>query len=119
MAAVRTESAILLAAIANLSDDQQKAAAALDCGLKKIGLNGTLQNAETALNSLESAFAKLGSSSQQIKSRVIDAACATVLFDGEITLREAQLLQTIANVLDCPLPSKYQQSFVEMCLSGR
>ena len=39
-----------------------------------------------------------------LKGPVIDAAADLVLADGKVQVQEAELLRTIAALLECPLP---------------
>jgi len=47
---------------------------------------------------------RLADLSPLLKGPVIDAAADLVLADGKVQVQEAELLRTIAALLECPLP---------------
>ncbi len=57
-----------------------------------------------SLSLVGAALDKLAQASPIIKKRVLTAAAAAVATDGKLTLAEAELLRTIADALDCPMP---------------
>lgn len=59
---------------------------------------------DCSLKSVAKALDKLAQASPPIKKRVLHAATVGVMTDGQITLVEAELLRTIADSLDCPMP---------------
>jgi uncharacterized tellurite resistance protein B-like protein len=56
------------------------------------------------LSHLDRALARLSESVPQIKKNVLNACAETVVADGIIQEREAELLRAIADALDCPVP---------------
>jgi Zn-dependent protease with chaperone function len=60
--------------------------------------------AECGLADIERALDKLALASLPLKKRVIDAMSRTVLADGKVQPREAELLRAIADSLACPMP---------------
>ncbi len=53
---------------------------------------------------LDRALARLSQAVPQIKKNVLNACAQTVVADGVIQEREAELLRAIADALDCPVP---------------
>lgn len=47
---------------------------------------------------------RLALASPVIKERIVDACARCVLADGEVTVKEAELLRAVTDTLDCPLP---------------
>lgn len=61
-------------------------------------------NTGTTPAALERALDRLSSASPAIKKRVLDACAQAVLFDGKVSIREAELLRATAYAMDIPLP---------------
>ncbi len=56
------------------------------------------------LESMEGILGKLSELSPLLKGSLISACADCVLYDGKITLEEAELLRAVAEALDCPMP---------------
>ena len=56
------------------------------------------------LAEVDQALDRLALASPAIKRQVLEACVETVSVDGQLNLREAELLRAIADTLDCPLP---------------
>ncbi len=61
-------------------------------------------NKDCSMKLVHEASAKLVLAAPVIKKRVLNAAAIAVNIDGYVTLREAELLRTVADSLDCPMP---------------
>lgn len=59
---------------------------------------------QCSLSRVGDALDKLSGSSPKIKKQVLNAATTVVMTDGKIKLGEGELLRTIADSLDCPMP---------------
>lgn len=57
------------------------------------------------LANLDDALRTLTRVSAKQRRRLIDAAAAVICADGEVQVREAELLRAISDMLDCPMPS--------------
>ena len=68
------------------------------------GGTGLLTGAASGLNALDQALDKLARAAPIVKERVLDACARCVLADGSVTVKEAELLRAVADVLGCPLP---------------
>ncbi len=65
----------------------------------------TLQDPEhCSLASIQSVLKKLETCSMPVKKRIIGSATLCVAADGKVTVAEAELLRTLADSLDCPIP---------------
>jgi Zn-dependent protease with chaperone function len=53
---------------------------------------------------LDAALDEMAAASGDVKRRVLEAAAATIGHDGRMTINEAELLRTVADALDCPMP---------------
>lgn len=56
------------------------------------------------LTEVGTALDRLALAAPQVKRQVLTACGQTVMYDGEVTVREAQLLRAIADAVDCPVP---------------
>jgi len=59
---------------------------------------------QCSLSRVGDALDKLSGSSPKIKKQVLNAATTVVMTDGKIKLGEGELLRTIADSLNCPMP---------------
>lgn len=62
------------------------------------------------VKSTGAALDKLAQSSPGVKKKIIHAATIAVASDKHVTVKEAELLRTIADSLDCPLPPIFASS---------
>jgi Zn-dependent protease with chaperone function len=56
------------------------------------------------LSSLKQSLNRLEVTAPKVKQAIVEACAHTVLLDNKVTTQEADLLRTIAILLDCPLP---------------
>ncbi len=101
---------VLLSALAHMGQREPAAVqAAFDAGAaqleEKIGRSLRLVPAgECNYDSLEAALDKLNLVAPRLKERIVQACLATVLTDGRVTAREAELLRGMLAILGCPMP---------------
>jgi Zn-dependent protease with chaperone function/uncharacterized tellurite resistance protein B-like protein len=101
--------AVLLSALAHLGNKEApNAAAAFAQGATRLGTAGPalrlLPLAECNLAQVEAALDRLALASPAIRRQALQACADAVAADGELHVREAELLRAIADALDCPLP---------------
>ena len=53
---------------------------------------------------MDSALETLAEASAQIKKTILGASVACVAADGRATIEEAELIRSIADAMDCPVP---------------
>ncbi|WP_460185597.1 M48 family metallopeptidase [Thermopirellula anaerolimosa] len=63
-----------------------------------------LEPSACSLASLDAALKDLAQATPPIKKRILIAAAACVIFDGQVTPEEWELLRSIAAMMDCPMP---------------
>ena len=105
--AVRDPITRLLSVLARAGAQNTVAAAeAFARASKPFAFNGAALAAASActLVALESALRELAALSPLLKRNVITACADCVIHDGKITPSEAELIETVALALDCPLP---------------
>jgi hypothetical protein len=56
------------------------------------------------LAQIDKALDRLTQAAPAIKRRVLEACARVVEVDGELSLREAEILRAVADALDCPMP---------------
>lgn len=59
---------------------------------------------ECSLDAVDSALETLAESSPQIKKTMLGACVACVAADGKASIEEAELIRSVADAMDCPLP---------------
>ena len=98
----------LLSTLAHFgSDDGAVASAAFAASADSIAARRPMElksHKDCSLKLVKEALDKLVLASPVIKKRVLNAAAIAVNIDGYVTLREAELLRTVADSLDCPMP---------------
>jgi len=101
--------AMLLSAAAYAGADVSTDDAALsyDAGKEKFGPDfrqplGTRDSSGFA--AVDTALDALSRSTGAVKQAVLEACAATIGADGRMTIDEGELLRTIADALDCPMP---------------
>jgi Zn-dependent protease with chaperone function len=57
-----------------------------------------------SLKELDQALAKLDQTDFRLKRKIIDACVVCVVADGQITVRQAELIRVIADAVGCPVP---------------
>lgn len=58
----------------------------------------------SGFSTVDAALDALSRSSGAVKKQVLEACAAVIGADGKMTIDEAELLRTIADALDCPMP---------------
>ena len=98
----------LLSTLAHFgSDDPANAKRAFAQAADAVGARKPMQlkaRSECSLKRVGKALDKLELAAPVIKKRALNASAIAVNIDGHVTLREAELLRTIADSLDCPMP---------------
>lgn len=59
---------------------------------------------KVSLNDLHTALKRFSAASYGVKKAIFDACCQSVLCDGKVELREAELLRAAAAAVDIPVP---------------
>lgn len=102
---VEKELSTLLSAVAQANDNESTSRAAFDSGIKPLFPNLDMKSLETiTIDSVDQALKKLLHTSFEVRQKVIEACGRTVLFDKTVTWREKEILRTICDALDCPIP---------------
>jgi len=105
---VADEAAELLGALARDAQAAGGAADAFASGWEALDLRAGPQQApdqpDPNFSRLNRALAELGLLKPLQKPKLLKACAATVLADGQVSPRQAVLLQGVAATLDCPLP---------------
>ena len=102
--------AILLSALAHLGHEKpDKVAFAFQQGAQPLNYAAQTElrlvpEDECDLEQVDAALNRLSQAVPQIKKNVLKACAQTVAADGVIQEMEAELLRTIADTLDCPIP---------------
>ena len=108
VASVAQPVAVLLSALAYAGGhDDAAALKSLTAGLTRLPeLSGArlLSRDAAGYAPLDEALGTLATATGQVKQVVLAACAATIGHDGRMTLDEAELLRTIADALDCPMP---------------
>jgi len=87
------------------ADDQESARKAFEQGLKEINCRADMCPLETCgLQAVDEALSLLEEASPAVKRSVISACAACVGADGTVSVDEAELLRSVADALDCPIP---------------
>lgn len=63
-----------------------------------------LDRAECGMDPLRHALDTLTQLADKHRVRLVDACAAAICTDGTVTLREAELLRGVSDLLDCPMP---------------
>jgi Zn-dependent protease with chaperone function len=88
--------------------DVQDARNAFDAGFARLKSAGVVQkeifSERVSFKEVDEALDKLTLAAPGIKRSIFDACCETVLFDQEVSIREAELLRTAASIMDIPVP---------------
>ena len=103
---VRDELGLLLNALARAGGDDSNAPLAFDGAWEMLKLSPVAMADEgtCTVQRLGSALARVNELQPLLKQHVIAACASCVIHDGRVTVEEAELLQAIALLLDCPMP---------------
>jgi hypothetical protein len=104
---VRTEVATLLAVLAQAGHDApMQAQRAYLAGLQRVFPRDHVDYAPSAdgVLSLDGVLAAVDCLDPLAKQAVVEGLVATIAFDGEVCVAEAELLRTLCAALHCPLP---------------
>lgn len=101
--------AVLLSALAHQGQDEEPAAArAFAAGARRLDPGGTrlrlLPAAQCNLAEIDAALDRLALAAPAIKRQLLDGCALAVAADGQVEVREAELIRAIADSLECPLP---------------
>jgi len=93
-----------LAGIGHKSVDDARAA--FDRGAAGLGAQGMsfITPGPGLFEKTVDALVVLKTVAPKLKRQIIEACAAVVVHDGKVTVREAELLRAMADVLDCPMP---------------
>jgi Zn-dependent protease with chaperone function len=100
---------ILLTGLAGVGPSETAARdAAFAAGVRELLINTTshpLTRGQTVdLAAMDQALDRLAEAAPDVKKLVLKAARETVTHDGEVALREYELLRAMADAIDCPMP---------------
>lgn len=100
------ECSILLSCLANLNQAPAIRQKAFDLGVQALGSQGlNLLPPETAtLSALDDALNELTALTPALKKNVINACAASISADSIVSISEMELIRSIADALDCPIP---------------
>lgn len=101
------DSTLLLSALSRVgTDDPAQAEKAFSAGQHLLPVNAAkiLSRQDYGIDQFDEALDRLTMAPPEFKQKLIDAAAATVAFDGNIEIGEAELLRAISACLGCPLP---------------
>jgi hypothetical protein len=107
---VLPECALLLSALAHIGqeDDEPAARTAFAQGRQFLDAPGDqiqfMPRSEWDLAGVDAALARLAKCPAGVQRNILLACGKTVVTDGHVTEREAELLRAIADSLDCPMP---------------
>lgn len=89
-------------------DTAEEARAAFDRGVKSLGAATVdfrfMPITDCTLNSIEIALDNLAEAAPRLKKLFLQACVETIVADGRVQAREAELLRAIADSLECPIP---------------
>jgi hypothetical protein len=96
----------VLARVGNGSPEAVAAAFAVGMrGLDAAGVDASpMELARANLGELDAALERLTEAAPALNRKILEACARTVSADGQVEVREAELLRAIADSLDCPLP---------------
>jgi Zn-dependent protease with chaperone function len=99
----------LLSALAHTGQETaEEAHAAFDRGVRSLGVTAAdfrfMPLTDCTLNSIEIALNNVAEAAPRLKKLFLQACAETVIADGQVQAREAELLRAIADSLDCPIP---------------
>jgi uncharacterized tellurite resistance protein B-like protein len=95
---------VLLSVLARASQGADETAFAAGAGLVPEAHVTLLREEESGLNRLNIALRELAKVAPKKRRQLVDACAATICADGRVTVKEAELLRAISDMLDCPMP---------------
>ncbi len=103
------ECALLLSALAHVaSDDESAARNAFAAGVKFLDAPAAaiqfLSRDQWDLAKVDAALTRLAGYHAPVKRNILLACGRTVIADGQVNVRAAELLRAVADALDCPMP---------------
>jgi len=106
---VAAQMATVLSLVAWEGQDEASAAqAAFAAGMKGFAAAGSavplLPRDQCSLREFHAALQTLAQASPDIKRQVLASCAACILADGQVTVREGELLRAISATLGCPMP---------------
>jgi Zn-dependent protease with chaperone function len=105
LADVRTESILLMSALAHIGhDDGTGAARAFAQARDVLGLADAVPAAAITLSGLDQSLLRLDAAAPQVKRQVLEAAVACITADRRITAAEAEVLRAVSAAMSCPMP---------------
>ena len=108
-AQLERDGVVLLSALAWAgSPGPQEAQAAFAAGAERLlapdaGL-GLMPPEDAGFQALDAALGRLPGAPLQLRLQLVDACAHVVLADGQVLAQEAELLRSMADALDCPIP---------------
>ncbi|MCE9606680.1 MAG: M48 family metalloprotease [Planctomycetia bacterium] len=115
---VADQVAVLLSATAYAGSDdtQNEIDAFYEAGQAKLGeefRQPIASRSECGFAAVDTALDALSRSSGAVKQPVLEACAAVIGADGRMTIDEGELLRTIADALDCPMPPPAAELMVD------
>jgi len=105
---LRTETEIVLSAIARAgADDEETAQTAFRSGTAELPLREELRllpEAKTGLTEVDEALTGLEHSSFELRKQLLQAALAIVMHDRELRAEEGEMVRAVCESLDVPMP---------------
>jgi Zn-dependent protease with chaperone function len=95
---------VLLSALARASQGADETAFAAGASKVAEAVVKLLPAEESGLNRLNVALRELVKVAPRKRRQLVEACAATICADGRVTVKEAELLRAICDMLDCPLP---------------
>lgn len=104
---LRDACTLLISCIAHWGSVDGAASEAFGIGMSKLALSQCpemLSADQCGLAVVDDALVDLAKASHSLKKVIIGACTACIAFDGEVSIVEAELLRSISDSLDCPMP---------------
>jgi Zn-dependent protease with chaperone function len=95
---------VLLSALSRASQGSDETAFAAGARLVSEARVALLPPESSGLKRLDAALRELVRVTPKKRRHLVDACAATICADGRVTVREAELLRAICDMLDCPMP---------------
>jgi uncharacterized tellurite resistance protein B-like protein len=95
---------VLLSTLARASQGADESAFAAGASKLAEAVVKLLPAEESGLNRLNVALRELAKVAPKKRRQLVDACAATICADGQVTVKEAELLRAICDMLDCPMP---------------
>ena len=95
-------------------DTREAAAAAFGQAVALLGKEAAILSREQCtLSALDDALKQLAQAFPKLQKVVLHACVACIAADGEVTVREAELLRAVAGMLNCPVPPVAPQTSLQ------